>query len=235
MCCDSKPRCRVASPLQYMLSVPRQGVQIKSFGAMLLGETMNKKQKGFSLIELLIVVAIILIIAAIAIPNLLRARSRPTKRRQSVRFAPSLPRKSAIRTASRLGPTRPRSAPAGRLRRTGAAAAATACLIDTTPRGWLEPKSGYTFAAVANGGAGTVATPNTCVGSASPVPITVGTTGQRSFCADYERRAARSTWPAQRSERPLELTRVLGASRFSSSFCVVCKEGGTRFPPVLFL
>ena len=33
-----------------------------------------RKQKGFSLIELLIVIAIILIIAAIAIPNLLRAR-----------------------------------------------------------------------------------------------------------------------------------------------------------------
>ena len=33
-----------------------------------------KKQKGFSLIELLIVVAIILVIAAIAIPNLMRAR-----------------------------------------------------------------------------------------------------------------------------------------------------------------
>jgi prepilin-type N-terminal cleavage/methylation domain-containing protein len=35
---------------------------------------MKKKQFGFSLIELLIVVAIILIIAAIAIPNLISAR-----------------------------------------------------------------------------------------------------------------------------------------------------------------
>src|ERR1700720_393896 len=35
---------------------------------------MRSKQTGFSLIELLVVVSVILIIAAIAIPNLLRSR-----------------------------------------------------------------------------------------------------------------------------------------------------------------
>jgi prepilin-type N-terminal cleavage/methylation domain-containing protein len=35
-------------------------------------ETVRNRRRGFSLVELLIVVAIILIIAAIAIPNLLR-------------------------------------------------------------------------------------------------------------------------------------------------------------------
>ena len=41
---------------------------------MVMKTKTRHRDKGFSLIELLIVVAIILIVAAIAIPNLMRAR-----------------------------------------------------------------------------------------------------------------------------------------------------------------
>jgi type IV pilus assembly protein PilA len=137
---------------------------------------MRKKQEGSSLIELLIVVAIILIIAAIAIPNLLRARiaAKESSAVGSVRtivtaevtYSSTWGTGFAV-TIANLGGANPCTA-----------GAAAACLID--PVLAAGAKSGYTIAAP--GGAVLNAIVTTFAVSA--VPQKVGQTGQRSFCSD---------------------------------------------------
>lgn len=137
-----------------------------------------RKPKGFSLIELLIVVAIILIIAAIAIPNLLRARisanessavgSIRTINTSQVSYATAYPQIGFTALAN-LGGAVPCTA-----------SSTTACLIDQVLA--AGNKSGYTFAATASGGSPPT-TPNVQY-VASGLPVTVGTTGQRGFCSD---------------------------------------------------
>src|SRR6202022_3120627 len=139
-----------------------------------------RKQKGFSLIELLIVVAIILIIAAIAIPNLLRARiaanessaaaSIRTISTGEVSYFSTYPG-TGYGTLAQLGPG-------------GVAAAcpapptnAASCFIDGVLASNGNPagtgKNGYTFAAAA-----TATTYN-----ATASPITQNSSGVRAFCS----------------------------------------------------
>ena len=134
-----------------------------------------RKHKGFSLIELLIVVAIILIIAAIAIPNLLRARMAAN---ESSAVASIRTINTAMVTYNSTYPT---VGFAGSLAVLGGVApctptSTTACLIDSVLAAGV--KSGYTFAAAP----GVAAVPQTTY-YATAVPVTLNQTGTRSFCS----------------------------------------------------
>jgi type IV pilus assembly protein PilA len=137
---------------------------------------MRKHETGFSLIELLVVVAIILIIAAIAIPNLLRA-------------------KVAANEASAVGSLRTINTSAvaynityggypGTLLRlggpaSGAATFSSAELIDSVLASGI--KSGYTFAYTTGA---TDANGDILQYSVTATPVDVGLTGQRRFFTD---------------------------------------------------
>ena len=148
-----------------------------------------RKQKGFSLIELLIVVAIILIIAAIAIPNLLRARiaanessavsSIRTVNTAEVTYQSAYPTVGYAALLVNLGPgAGVYTCPAG------GPLSAAACLVDGVLSNNGNPagngKSGYSFAAVGVKGAVGTLLATYQVGTA---PLNFNQTGVRRFCS----------------------------------------------------
>jgi type IV pilus assembly protein PilA len=141
---------------------------------------MNRKQKGFSLIELLIVVAIILIIAAIAIPNLLRSQMAAHQSSAVGSIRTIVTSEVTYQSTWGTGFATAITNLGGALPCT--ASAATACLLDPLLSVAPNQKSGYTLTATGAGGAGTQSSPYISF-EAAAVPISA-TTGTNTYCSD---------------------------------------------------
>jgi type IV pilus assembly protein PilA len=150
---------------------------------------MRNKQNGFSLIELLIVVAIILIIAAIAIPNLLRSKMAANEA-AAVSTLRTL-NTSALLYSSTFASLPPALSDLGPDATTGNAPTATgADLIDSVMAGGVAgaapaagalvaTKSGYTITYIPVTAAGVTSTYGI-----TAVPLSYNGTGFRSFFTD---------------------------------------------------
>ena len=141
---------------------------------------------GFSLLELLIVVAIILIIAAIAIPNLLNARiaANEAAAAQTVRTITT----ASMVYSSTYGNGFPPSLASLGGPPSGASTCNQAILMDSIVTTAPNQKSGFTFGYTAVGAPVTApagcAAPGTNGYLVTAIPNTIGVTGLRSFCSD---------------------------------------------------